>query len=438
MSTLRYGTEILTFSLPGRYAADYISSKSAAPRSTGASEEEIILQALETPLGGTSLSEFLAAVEGSLCIVIPDQTRKCRLELILPLMLGKCAEAGIGRDRITLLIAYGTHKTCSEKELEKLVGPEIARNYPIQHHESRDVSKLIAVGTTARGTEVRVNSAVLEADAVLLIGGVQDHYFAGFGGGPKLIVPGCAWHETIRYNHALSVDPAEPRMHPGCSEGNLEGNPVQEDIREAVELVRTAAAWEKRGTEFTLQVVLDRKGKIGFAAAGELYASHDAACLEFNRCYSVSPGDAAGSSGSYDLVIAGCGGHPKDISFIQAHKRLRQAARAVREGGVIVFSAACPQGIGSNTFLPMFESGGIEELYRALTEDYVLNGTTALSVMEVTKKARVFLLSELSDETVRQMGMKPVRSVDEALDTVLGGLPVDARCLVIDDGYVML
>ena len=438
MHTLSYGTGKLTFSLPGGYSVEYIGPESAAPGGGGPSEEEIVLQALDTSVGtpaGFTFSEFPASVEDSLCIVIPDQTRKCRLDFILPLVLKRCEAAGIRRESITLLIAYGTHQQCSEEELERLVGPEIIRNYRILHHDSRDAAGLVPAGTTTRGTEVRVNRAVLKVDAVLLIGGVTEHYFAGFGGGPKLLVPGCACYETIRQNHSLSIDPAVPGMHPGCFEGNMDGNPVQEDIREAVELVRRAAAW---GGDFTLQVVLDRKGKIGFAAAGELYAAHDAACKEFQRRYARAGAGRRSAAGGYDLVVAGCGGHPKDLSFIQAHKRLRQAARAVREGGVILFAAECRQGIGSETFLSMFEHGGIEEMHRAVAEDYVLNGTTALSVGQVTRRAEVYLYSELPDETVRTMGMTPSGSVDEALQSLRGLLPAEARCLVVDDGYVML
>ena len=440
--SIQYGKNTLQFSPlffpPAKYRVEYIGASASAAGSTEGTdsiltEKERIRRALSD-----SIHLPKAAKSTSLLIIIPDQTRKCRLPVLLPLLLSECVAAGISRENITLLIAYGTHQPCSREETEALVGPEIAHNYRILHHNSRDEAELVSVGTTSRETDVHINKAVLEADAVVLIGGVQEHYFAGFGGGPKLLIPGCGGYETIRQNHALSINPKGKGLHPGCFEGNMRGNPVQEDIREAVSLVRSASKWGQNNADVTLQVVLDRKGQISFAAAGELYTAHDAACGEFVRRYSLSNNDK--HIGSCDLVIAGCGGHPKDVSFIQAHKRLRQASRAVRKGGVIIFAAECCRGIGSETFLSMFEYGSIEEMHRALRGDYVLNGTTALSVKEITEKASVYLLSELNEQTVRKLGMAPVGSIDEAVELARDRLSpdADARCLVLDDGLVML
>jgi nickel-dependent lactate racemase len=260
---------------------------------------------------------------------------------------------------------------------------------------------------------------VADADHIIVCGTVVHHYFAGFGGGPKMIMPGCAGYESIARNHALSIDPAELRLHPGCGDGKVEGNPLQEDLREAFKFIDVS---------FLLHTILNSRNDVIGAVAGEPLQAHAAGCRIVDDIYRVPIREPA------DLVIVSCGGYPKDINFIQAHKSLHHAFGAVRPGGVIVLVAACAQGIGSPTFMEWFDYPDPNHLHHALRHHYKINGTTALSTMQKAREAHIIAVTSLPVEVVRKLGFSPAASLAEALQTAQGLLPESYTTFVMPSG----
>jgi nickel-dependent lactate racemase len=238
----------------------------------------------------------------------------------------------------------------------------------------------------------------VEADLRLALGNVEFHYFAGYSGGAKAIMPGCASIQAIAHNHAMMVQSE-------ASTGRLDGNPIREDLEEAAGLLPI---------DFLLNVVMDSDHRLIRAAAGDMHAAHRELCttLEQHSCVSI-PHKA-------DIVLAGAGGFPKDINLYQAHKGLEIAAGFVREGGIVILAAACVEGFGHPTFETWFrETDSGAAIIQRLQREFILGGHKAAAIASILDSARVFLVSEIPEDDVRMTGMVPFASCQEALDHAL-------------------
>lgn len=365
----------------------------------------------------------MARMPGKFPLIIPDKTRNFGASVVLPVLIEQLHRFGVADSDILIIIAMGSHEPHQAGEIEKLVGKEIYHAYEIVEHDCRDVENLIFVGMTKAGTPVYLNRHVVEAGKRLVVGTAVHHYFAGYGGGPKMIQPGCAGHETIVRNHALSIDQRSGCIHPNCQAGVVAGNPVQADILDSLQFLQV---------DLLLETVLDENGKIIFASCGDLFETHARACQLVDDLYRIP------IKGRADLVVASCGGYPKDINFIQAHKTLNNAFYAVKERGVILLLAECRDGIGSKTFLRWFQFENESDFLSALKQNYTLNGTTALSVKTKTSKCRVILISKLPSDLVLQLGLTPARTLDEGLKLALSSLSHDFTCIVMPNASLTL
>lgn len=343
-----------------------------------------------------SLRAFLRGKK-NVTLIVPDKTRKAALPLVLPGIIRILEEGGYERGELKLLFALGTHHPLTPNEQSDLLSKEIYDRLHPQNHDPHALDGL-RLGETKRGTPVVLNRHAALADGIIAIGPVMHHYFAGFGGGPKLIVPGVAGHATITANHRLTLM-NDGVFNPHCTEGRLDGNPVYEDIVEAVRFC--PPAW-------LLGYILDDDARFHYAQAGDIIEVHKAIAMKA-AAYEVDVPAPA------DLVIVSAGGYPRDITFIQTHKALHHACAIVREGGVVVCLAACEEGIGSSTFLPWFRFGSSRELSRELIREYTLNGHTALALRRKTEHATIILVSALPRDHVSAMGMVPACSLEEAL-----------------------
>lgn len=383
--------------------------------------EDRVRLALRHPVDGEGLKGFLTAGQ-RLTLIVPDKTRRCGLESILPILLEEILATGIHERDITILFANGTHPRMSTDEEEALLGPGIRSRVTVLQHDSRDSSSLIAMGTTRRGTPVVLNRHAIEADRLLLVGGVVYHYFAGFGGGPKLVLPGVAAYESAVANHRLTLT-EKGTFHPRCRDGVLEGNPVAEDLREAMRFVPPS---------HHLCVVNDPIGNIVACWFGSVDAVHHHACRETEARYRVELPEAA------DCTIVSAGGYPRDINFIQAHKTLQHASYGTKEGGSIIAAAACRDGMGNATFLSWFTEGEFDTLRTRVLSGYSMNAHTAIAMMEKAERFSIYLLSDLPEQAVRRMGMIPVSSLQEAIDLVAVRSHTALRCQVIEQGNILM
>ena len=333
---------------------------------------------------------------GRIVVVVADKTRLCGYPTVLPWLVELLAERGAGPERVVFLIAYGVHSRQSEEESLAAYGP-VYRQYPFVHHDCDDQDAFVDLGRTGRGTPARVRRELVEAGLVLTVGAVSHHYFAGFGGGRKLLFPGLGERRAILANHRLFLDPATRTLHPNCCAGQLAGNPLAEDLDEIARLLPRP---------LSVHGLLDSSGALVACRFGRGPDAFTRACREHDRCFRA-PGDRR-----YDLVVASAGGYPKDINLIQAHKAIDNAAGFVGDGGTLVLLAECADGVGSAGFLPFFDLGGREQAFDQLILDYSGNGGTALALMAKNERIRIRLLTALDPEVCQRIGVRPITALE--------------------------
>ena len=327
----------------------------------------------------------------AIAIVVADKTRLCGYKIYLPWVLEVLGQKGIENNRITFFIAYGTHARQSDEDCLAAYG-DIYLKYRFVHHDCHDKSLFTYLGNTGNGTRVHIRKDILEQDLVITFGALSHHYFAGYGGGRKLLFPGLGYQPGIYQNHGLFLDKNLKRLSPGCQPGNFEGNPLADDLKQVDEFLKVQ--------RISIHGILDSKGKVCQLIVGKTYTDFCSACKTLDSFYK------AGSQNQYQLIIASCGGFPKDINFIQAHKAIHNAARFVKDNGSLIVLAECIDGIGSDVFMEYFNFPDFNRAFNALERDYKGNGGTALSMMSKTGRINIFLKTCLDDKTCKTIGVK--------------------------------
>jgi len=340
-------------------------------------------------------------------VLVTDHTRPTPTRALFPLVWEKIRSTVRAKD-VTLLVATGTHRSPTEQELEGMLG-DLRRAFRVQIHDcDRD---LVDVGTSSFGTRIEVNQALVEADRIVSLGHIGMHYYAGYSGGRKNVLPGVAGRATIEANHARLTD---PRSTACC----YAGNPISEEMVEAARRV---------GLDLIVDVVLSSDGTVAKVVVGEPEAAHAAGRALWNVRFQVP------LSERYDVVIASAGGHPKDINLYQAYKAQHNAMRALRDGGILFLIAACPNGIGHPVFEEWIERSGSPEdvlaIYRA--EGFRLGGHKAVYHARDLQRARVFLCSEFDEATVRRFYMEPATDAAAILDEATERFDEGYRILVM-------
>ncbi len=365
-----------------------------------------VKQALEEPEGCGPLSDLIPS-SGRVAVLVSDLTRGKTAAAILVPALEYLERHGAGYERTTIYIAGGMHRCQSTAEIETQLGAAVAGRYSIIRHDARDASSLVEVGTTSFGTRCLFNREVVESALVVGVGAVSFHYFAGFGGGRKLILPGISGEETILANHRRSLreDPAEG-LSAGCETGVLNGNPVHEDMIEGASMLPAPV--------FMLCAVAGAGGEPVFISAGDIDAAHRIASEKLREEYTL-PLDS-----SRRVVIASAGGLPKDINLLQAHKAIRHASLAVEDGGLLLMAAACPEGIGSESLEDDFLRGR-DEVPSRVSRRYTLNSQAAMSIHGITGRIDVKVLSELPADSLGRFGFGSWRVEETA--SLLDGIP---------------
>lgn len=360
-------------------------------------ERELVEQALETPIGSVSLAE-LAEGKRNIVIIASDHTRPVPSKVIMPAMLRQLRK-GNPEAEITILIATGCHRETTKQELTDKFGPEIVEQERIVIHDCDDRDSLANLGTLPSGGKCEINRLALEADLLVAEGFIEPHFFAGFSGGRKSVLPGIAGRETVLANHC-----AEFIDSPNARTGILEGNPIHADMLWAAKAAKL---------RFIVNVVLNGEKKVIHAVAGDTEKAHAAGVAFLDALCGADAAEA-------DIVISTNGGYPLDQNMYQAVKGMTAAEATVRKGGVIIMLAQSGDGTGGDHFyhqladepdicktMASFRSRGRQETAPDQWQSQIL--------LRILMYASVIYVSDMADEVVERMHMTPAHSLEEAL-----------------------
>ena len=371
--------------------------------------EEEVKRSLKNPIGTGRLSQIVKKGE-KVVIVTSDITRPLPSYKVIPSILDELYEIGVRPEDITVVFALGSHRFHTQEEIIQLVGERVYKEVKCIDSDANDS---VSMGITKGGTPVDVFRVVAEADRRICIGNIEYHYFAGYSGGAKAIMPGVSTPAAIQANHRnMVLDDAKV--------GRLIGNPVRDDLNEAIQYCPI---------DFIVNVVLNEKKEIIFSVAGDYIKAHRVGCEFLDKIYKKQLQEKA------DIVIVSQGGAPKDINLYQTQKALANAEHAVKDGGIIILVGSCKEGFGSKIFEEwMTEADSPDDIIARIREKFVLGGHKAAAIALVQKKAKIFMVSEMDADIVKSIFMEPYTSVQEAYNDAIKELGQDVKVLVMPYG----
>ena len=415
-----YGKEKLAYQFDEKELTGVLTShiEEYEPEMSGA---ELVKRAMENPIGSPKLCE-LARGKQKVTIIASDHTRPVPSKIIIPEMLRQIREGNPDAD-ITILIATGCHRGTTKDELVNKFGPEIVAKEKIYIHDCDEREKLISIGTLPSGGDCEINTIAYEADLLVAEGFIEPHFFAGFSGGRKSVLPGVAGRTTVVSNHC-----SEFIAHPCARTGILESNPIHTDMLWAAKQAKLA---------FIVNVVLNSEKEAIYAVAGEVEQAHRKGTdFLFSLC--------GASASEADVVITTNGGYPLDQNVYQAVKGMTAAEAIVRKDGVIIMLAVCNDGIGGDHFYHQLA----DEKDITKTMDIFMKRGRGETVpdqwqtqifLRILMHARVILVSQMPDDVIREMHMIPAHSIEEAVakaKLLLG--KQDIRIAAIPDGVSVM
>jgi nickel-dependent lactate racemase len=391
---LPYGKSDVCVRIPARNFLDSIEPKKV-PGAEDVNAE--IERAISEPIGSKRLNE-IAQPQHKIAIVVDDFTRKTPSQAMLLPMLAELNSAGVKDENVTVIFGCGTHRAVKPEEAKRLLGDEVLNHVKTISHDC-NAQDLVPVGKTKHGTKVRVNRVFAEADVKVLLGDVNLHYYAGYGGGRKSVMPAISCRDTISHNHAML-------LHANARTGALDGNPVHEDMTEAARLAKV---------DFILNVVTNSSGEIVKAFAGDLEQAFLEATKLVDNIYRVTVDRRA------DIVVVSPGGYPADINLYQAYKALDNALEAVKRGGTIILVAECVEGHGNQVFYDwMTRLQELKKVEREVKRHFELGGHKAYYLLKALKNHQIILVSSLPDYYANGVfKLKTARAVNDALREAL-------------------
>jgi lactate racemase len=394
---LPYGKTDVCVRVPAR---NLLGTIEPAERQGAADAKAEVERALKEPIpvGSRRLSE-IAKSESKVAIVVDDVTRKSPSEVMLLPVLAELNLAGVKDENITVIFGCGTHRAVKPEEAATLLGEEACKRVKTISHDCR-VQDLVNVGTTkTHGNKVLVNRVFAEADVRVLLGDVGFHYYAGYGGGRKSVLPAVCGEETIKHNHAML-------LHANARSGNLEDNPVHQDMTEAAKLAKV---------DFIVNVVENKKGEVVKAFAGNLELAFGEAVKLVDEMYHITVDRRA------DILVVSAGGYPADMNLYQAYKALDNALDAVKRGGVIILVAECLEGHGNQVFYDwMTRLGDLKNVEREIKRNFVMGGHKAYYLLKALQNHQIILVSSLPDYYATSIfKLKTARAVNDALAEAL-------------------
>jgi len=374
-------------------------------------------RALREPIGTGSLNKIVKPGD-TVAIVVNDSTRATPSYLMVPPLLDELNQAGVKDESITIIFGCGTHRAVRPDEMKKLVGEEVLERVKIINHDHKS-DDLVHLGKTAKfGTKVYVNKTFAEADRRILTGNVELHYYAGYGGGRKSVLPAVSGAETIQRNHAMLLNPK-------ARTGVLEGNPIHEDMMEAAKLAKV---------DFILNIVTNSKNELVKAFAGDLEQAFYEGVKLIDEMYKV-PIERRG-----DIVLVSPGGHPHDINLYQAYKGVDNALDTVKRGGVMILLAECPEGHGHDVFYEwMTKFNGVKEMEKNIKRRFRLGGHKAYYLMKAVQKTQIILASTMPGYLAQNtFKLKTARAINDALRDAFDIAGKNARVWAMSHGNMTL
>ncbi len=375
-----------------------------------------VMRSLREPIGCPPLAEMVRGAK-TVAIVVNDHTRKTPTKQILPPVLDELNDAGIPDSAVTVIFGCGTHRDVAEEEADYLLGSHCRGRVRYENHQHL-ADDLVDLGDNGLGNRVFLNRTFATSDFRILIGDIEFHYYAGYSGGRKSVLPAVAGDSTIQHNHAQL-------LHPNATTGNLVDNPIHEDMVASARLARA---------DFIVNTVNNTKREIVKSFAGDLEAAHLEGVKMVDSMYKVNlPAPA-------DIVVVSSGGAPKDLDIYQGIKSVDNALRAVRKGGALVALLEAPEGLGHQVFDTWIrEYGTLEELVDQVKHAFKLGGHKAYYIRKYSAHAKVFLVTSLDKEMVEgALGLVKSRDFQEAVDMAFDHVGHDARVLVIPAGDKIL
>ncbi len=376
---------------------------------------ECVREALRSPMGTLPLVDMLRQKKlGSVVVVVNDETRPTPYHAFFPPLLEAFAAAGIRDEQVTFLIATGLHAPHSPALNDKTYGTEMTRRFRFVSHVATEEDNLCNMGMLSTGLELRLNRLAVEADFLITLGVVMPHYFAGFSGGRKSILPGIADKASIEKNHARMVSIMDNLPE-------LRANPINLEMIEAA---------RKIGVDFICNAVLAADQSIVRICAGDLEEAWYAAAEAAAPVYEV-PFD-----GLADVCIISASGYPRDVNAYQAQKALNHADRVTRKGGTIVLVAECSKGLGEETFERWMSQGlKPQEIMDRIRTHFVIGGHKAYSYAKVAAYKRFKLVSSLTEQQSRMLFSTKLLNLQGHYDSIIKENP-ESRIVVIPQGSI--
>ena len=395
---LPYGKGTVTLQLPDKRIRSVLESHPCVP-SSSVSQNDLIEHALQHPQGSEKLSD-LATNKKNIVLIASDHTRPVPSKLIIPAMLKEIRKANPTAN-VTILVATGCHRGTTRQELIDKFGEDLVRQEHIVIHDCDDTSQLVSLGTLPSGGELIINRLAAEADLLCAEGFIEPHFFAGFSGGRKSVLPGIASRKTVLANHCSAFI-----NHSNARTGILEGNPIHRDMLFAAKKARLA---------FIVNVILNQDKEIIYAAAGDCETAHQDGVNFLNRSCHAQACPA-------EIVISTNGGYPLDQNIYQAVKGMTAAEATVVPGGIIIMLAKSNDGHGGDVFFKTFrDEPDIDRLMASIlatpADQTIPDQWQSQIFARILKKARVIYVSDASDDIVRSLHMIPAHSLEEALST---------------------
>lgn len=374
-------------------------------------ETTLIAKALANPINQKSFDEFIAG-EQKIVIIVNDGTRPTPTAKVLKQIYPKIRE----KNKI-FIIATGCHRQCSLDEYEMIFGKEIyaeirAKNEVHDHDSKHD--EMVFLGESKNGTQMYLNKIVAEAKKVIVIGSVEPHYFAGYTGGRKAFLPGTASYESITQNHKLALSADAQALR-------LEGNPVHEDMIDAMKVLAHIDV-------FSIQTVLDSEDGVYYASAGDLNDSFYDCVKKADEVFCVNIPRKA------DIVIS-VAPYPMDVDLYQAQKALDNGKLALAQDGILIMVAKCRTGIGPKPFFDLMASADTpKKVLEKISAGFKLGYHKAAKMAEISLWAQTWAVSELSDDEMRAVHLKPYHDLQKAVDDALAQKGADAKIIILPFG----
>lgn len=372
------------------------------------SEAELVSDSIHKPIASDRLKDIVKKGE-KIAIITSDITRPMPSSKVLPFVLEELEKAGIPDEDITIVFALGNHRSHTRDEMILLVGNTIFDR--IRCVDSN--GKMVHLGTTAMGTPVDIFEIVANADRRICLGNIEYHYFAGYSGGSKAIMPGVSTREAIQSNHSRMVEPTSKA-------GKIDGNAVRQDIDSVLNFI---------SIDFIVNVVLNEHKQIVFCVSGDPVLAHREGCRFLDTLYGITIPQQA------DIVVVSPGGFPKDINLYQAQKALDNAKNAVKPGGAILWIASAKEGLGEKHFEEwMLGHDTPDEMISHIQSEFVLGGHKAAAIALVMKNAEIFLYSDLNADFVKRIHMNPVTDPQTTLNELIDRYGPEAKVVAMPFG----